>query len=362
MIRIEPYKDEEVNDILKKLLANTEFLSFVEKNLNNKESKFLSLPGSKFLAMQLFKGKIKNIHTVDDFQNQMKKVLSSVIDKTIEKFTYSGVERLDKTKPYLFIGNHRDITLDSALCNNAITENGHETTFNAIGDNLADVSWMGDLLRLNKCFIIPRSGESKKEIYSNLMRSSSFIKETLESGNHVWIAQKQGRSKDGKDFTDSAVLKMLHMSLRKEISFEEITDKYNIVTCSISYEIDPLAKEKITSHSEEEKKYGEDVSHIFKGIMNNKGQVHLSIGEQIKGRFNVEELTKKIDSEIIKNYKLWETNEYAFKFLEDNLHDSNLKRAKNYYDELLATVTKDELNDIMTQYANPVLAKEGLNL
>ena len=84
MIRIEPYKDEEVNDILKKLLANTEFLSFVEKNLNNKESKFLSLPGSKFLAMQLFKGKIKNIHTVDDFQNQMKKVLSSVIDKTIE--------------------------------------------------------------------------------------------------------------------------------------------------------------------------------------------------------------------------------------------------------------------------------------
>ena len=35
MIRIEPYKDEEVNDILKKLLANTEFLSFVEKNLNN---------------------------------------------------------------------------------------------------------------------------------------------------------------------------------------------------------------------------------------------------------------------------------------------------------------------------------------
>ena len=96
--------------------------------------------------------------------------------------------------------------------------------------------------------------------------------------------------------------------------------------------------------------------------MNKKGQVHLSIGEQIKGRFNVEELTKKIDSEIIKNYKLWETNEYAFKFLKDNLHDSSLRRAKKYYDELLATVTKDELNDIMTQYANPVLAKEGLNL
>ena len=73
-------------------------------------------------------------------------------------------------------------------------------------------------------------------------------------------------------------------------------------------------------------------------------------------------LLKKIDSEIIKNYKLWETNEYAFKFLKDNLHDSSLKRAKNYYDELLATVTKDELNDIMTQYANPVLAKKGLNL
>ena len=155
---------------------------------------------------------------------------------------------------------------------------------------------------------------------------------------------------------------MLHMSLRKEISFEDITEKYNIVTCSISYEIDPLAKEKISSNFAEKKKYGEDVSHIFKGIMNKKGLVHLSIGEQIKGKFNVEELTEKIDSEIIKNYKLWETNEYAHKFLKDNLHDSNLKRAKNYYDELLATVTKDELNDIMNQYANPVLAKEELNL
>ena len=65
---------------------------------------------------------------------------------------------------------------------------------------------------------------------------------------------------------------------------------------------------------------------------------------------------------LLRTINFGKQNEYAFKFLKDNLHDSNLKRAKNYYDELLATVTKDELNDIMTQYANPVLAKKGLNL
>ena len=215
MIRIEPYNDKEVKSVLTNLMKNEEFMKFIKSNLNKSTSKFLSIPGSSLLVMQLFKSKIKKISSIKEFQDQVKLVLRSVVNQTIEDFQIEGLENLKSDRPYLFIGNHRDITLDSALCNFALDSIGLDTTFNAIGDNLVSVDWMGDLLRLNKSFVISRSGSTKKEIYSNLYKASQFIKDKLDDGNHVWIAQKQGRSKDGIDKTDPAVLKMLHIDLRK---------------------------------------------------------------------------------------------------------------------------------------------------
>ena len=158
MIRIEPYSDKEVKSVLTNLMNNQEFMKFIKSNLNKSTSKFLSIPGSSLLVMQLFKSKVKNINSVKEFQDQVKLVLKSVVDQTIEEFQTKGLDRLESNKPYLFIGNHRDITLDSALCNFALDSIGHDTTFNAIGDNLVSVDWMGDLLRLNKSFVISRSG------------------------------------------------------------------------------------------------------------------------------------------------------------------------------------------------------------
>ena len=127
---------------------------------------------------------------------------------------------------------------------------------------------MGDLLRLNKSFIISRSGDSKKEIYNNLLNASAFINNKLSNNQHVWIAQRQGRSRDGIDSTDPAVLKMLHLKQRKEFAFEELTNHINIIPCSISYEFDPLDKEKAQKllNKSSEKTPHEDVEHIFKGI------------------------------------------------------------------------------------------------
>ena len=144
-MRIEPYIDSEVNKVLTDLLSNQEFINFVKTNLSSSKSKFLSLPGSTFLAFQIFKNKVKKINSINEFQDQVKQVLSSVVAKTIDNFSYSGLEQLDPSKPYLFIGNHRDITLDSALCNFALDTIGFETTYNAIGDNLVSIGWMGDL-------------------------------------------------------------------------------------------------------------------------------------------------------------------------------------------------------------------------
>ena len=139
MIRIEPYSDKEVKSVLTNLMKNDEFMKFIKSNLNKSTSKFLSIPGSSLLVMQLFKSKIKNINSIKEFQDQVKLVLKSVVNQTIEEFQTIGLDNLESDKPYLFIGNHRDITLDSALCNFALDSIGLETTFNAIGDNLVSV-------------------------------------------------------------------------------------------------------------------------------------------------------------------------------------------------------------------------------
>ena len=363
MIRIEPYTDEEVKSVLKNLLEDKAFVNFIKTNLNSSTSKFLSIPGSSFLVMQLFKSKIKRINSIDEFQDQVKIVLKNIVKQTIDNFETSGLESLDQKKPYLFIGNHRDITLDSALCNFSLDSVGLETTYNAIGDNLVSVGWMGDLLRLNKSFVISRSGNTKKEIYTNLLKASEFIKNTLDSGNHVWIAQKQGRSKDGLDKTDPAVLKMLHIALRKECKFEELTDYYNVVPQSVSYEIDPLAKEKAKHlQGESTKNENDDISHIFKGVMDFKGNVNLSFGKQLSGIYSPEELAESIDNSILNNYKLWDTNLYAYEFLNGEVDDSKYPSASKYFNDLRATMTNEDLKYIMIQYANPVLAiKENNN-
>ena len=361
MIRIEPYADKEVKSVLNRLLEDKAFLNFIKDNLNKSTSKFLSIPGSSFLVLQLFKNKVKNIKTVDEFQVQVKLVLQSIVKQTIENFSTNVSEILEPNKPYLFISNHRDITLDSALCNHAIDSIGLETTYNAIGDNLVSVNWMGDLLRLNKSFVISRSGESKKDIYSNLSRASKFIKEKLENGSHVWIAQKQGRSKDGLDKTDPAVLKMLHIALRKEMSFEQMVSKYNIVPCSISYEIDPLAKEKAQQLNDSaSKKDNEDITHIFKGVMLNKGNVALNFDKPIDGDFSAEEMAKEIDNVILGNYKLWDTNIYAYKFLYETVKDDEYPNASAYFNNLRSVMTNKELEYIMNQYANPYKAQMEL--
>ncbi len=361
MTRIEPYSDKEVKFVLQDLLKDKQFLDFVKNNLNSSTSKFLSIPGSKFLALQLFKSKVRKINSIDEFQDQVKIVLQSVIDQTIDEFNFSGIDQLDTNKPYLFISNHRDITLDSALCNHAISTIGLETTHNAIGDNLVSIKWMGDLLRLNKSFVIERGGKSKKAIYNNLFKVSNYIKETLKAGNHVWIAQRQGRAKDGIDKTDPAVLKMLHIALRKDCDFDQLTKYYNLIPCSVSYEYDPLTVEKAKHLIEgQEKNKEDDIKHIFKGIMTPKGFVHLNLGDQIKGNFSPEELSKEIDKSILSNYKVWETNMYSYKYLHETVNDDDFPRASIYFNNLRASMTNKELEYIMTQYANPIIAKGEL--
>ena len=94
--------------------------------------------------------------------------------------------------------------------------------------------------------------------------------------------------------------------------------------------------------------------------MEPKGFVHLSLGEQIKGSFSPDELAKEIDKSILNNYKIWETNMYAYKYLYEKVDDSDFPRASNYFNDLRTSMTNKELEYIMTQYANPLVAKGEL--
>ena len=125
-------------------------------------------------------------------------------------------------------------------------QNSLPTVNIAVGSNLFDKKWVADLMRLNKSFLIPRSGQTKKEIYKSLKLVSEFIHQTINIKNEsVWIAQSQGRAKDGFDRTEIALLKMLMLAFKKESApLQSFLEEINLIPVSISYELDPCAVRK----------------------------------------------------------------------------------------------------------------------
>ena len=235
---IRPYQDSEVNEVLLDLSNNRRFLKMLFETGEFKNIKYL--PFARNILSIILKNKIKNINNVEMYQNFFESFVSEVVNKTINNFSISGIENISKDKGYLFISNHRDITLDSALLNLTLHKNNLKTTYSAVGNNLLSEKWASDLMRLNKSFIIDRSDKSKKEIYKSLNLASEYIFNTIyHRKGCIWIAQKQGRSKDGNDYTDPSVLKMIHLNGRKKIPIDRYLNDLNIVPVSVSYEKDP---------------------------------------------------------------------------------------------------------------------------
>ena len=311
---IRPYEDSEVEAVLSSLCSN---VNVIKALIDSSDSSLISLLPFKEKIISLYlKHKTKNISTIHEYQNLFESIVSNVVNQSINSLSVSGLENLDKNKGYLFISNHRDITLDSALLNLKLHQNGFQTTNNAVGNNLMNESWASDLMRLNKSFIIDRSDKSKKDIYKSLILASEFICNAILNKNEsVWIAQKQGRSKDGIDFTDPTVLKMIHLSKRKLSSVDECFNNLNVVPVSISYEKDPndLLKTKelyLTSvNSKYEKEPREDLLSIADGIIGQKGNVHLSIGSKMTFiSDSYDDIALQLTKEIKSSYKIHSTN------------------------------------------------------
>ena len=330
------------------------------------------LPFMKFFVKQKLISKAKSINTISDYQMLFKSLMEKVIQESISSFTVNGLEKLSADDSYLFISNHRDITLDAALLAFNLHQSNFQTFNIAVGNNLMEETWASDLFRLNKSFIIQRSGASKKEIYSGLSMASKFIHQSIfKENNSVWIAQKQGRAKDGIDETDPALLKMIHLSERKSQSIASYFNSLKVVPVTVSYEYDPndqlKAKELCALESQLEyvKEKDEDLRSIANGITGHKGNVIINMSHPMRFEENddYQTISEKITHLITSMYELQATNIAACNLLNINCKDygyfseEDIELAQKKLEKRMEPLMIGTRSKLLEQYANPVIRK-----
>ncbi|MDY6918591.1 MAG: 1-acyl-sn-glycerol-3-phosphate acyltransferase [Pseudomonadota bacterium] len=389
--RIRPYRDREVPAVVQRLVESDDLVQAMIHVQYPLAQRYLEKPLTRFVRYRIEKN-LRGIQTVEEFQQRMRRFLEGTIEKSITEFTFAGQEHLQASVPYVFISNHRDITLDSALLNYALVQAGLDTAEIAIGDNLLTNPLISDLLRLNKSFVVNRSVTGVKAKYQALTELSHYINQASAEGRSIWIAQREGRAKDGFDITDPAILKMLHLWPRKQgVSFADTMARLNLVPVSISYEYDPcdgLKAAELQARAEADyvKRDGEDVESILRGIALPKGRVHIEIGAPLQERYaDSEALARALDAQIIKNYRVFPPALLAIEHLLNlgkamqSLRDDSMARLQavaQQAGEALSGVDSQELarqaadfssrlahypaqlqRYILEMYANPLLNK-----
>lgn len=358
---IRPFNDDEVKDALQRLIKDDIFINAVIKY------RFPSFP--KQLTWMLraairlwLKNKWSRYQNVHDLQMGIATIMDKMINETTTGVTYSGLERLEKGESYVFVSNHRDIAMDPAFVNYGLHRDGRDTARIAIGDNLLSMDCASDLMRLNKSFIVKRSAKAPREMMKALAHLSAYIKHSLDEGQSIWIAQREGRAKDGNDQTDPAILKMFYVNGKKQkLKFDEYIKELNIVPVTISYEFDPCDTKKAIelyirkTQGDYIKGKQEDIMSIVRGIIGYKGHVHVAFGTPITDDITTPDaLAEEIDSQIAQNYKL-----YANNYISAGVrHETITNQAIDAFNKRIDQIPK-EMHPIFEQmYAYPVQKQE----
>tara|TARA_B100000795_G_scaffold249502_1_gene217072 strand:- start:2745 stop:3872 length:1128 start_codon:yes stop_codon:yes gene_type:complete len=360
---IRPYNDEEVRSVIDALVNNKELLDVLGR-FKFPRLKALLGPALNPLIQWALKREFRHVTDVASWQKMIAKYMGKTLRRTVSKLTYSGLDKLQPGRGYLFISNHRDITMDPALVSYGLDQHGLETARVAIGDNLLQKPYVSDIMRLNKSFVVKRSAIGVREKVKAYMDLSTYIDQSVHAGHNIWIAQREGRAKDGIDATDAAVMKMLYMSKKKSgQSYADYINSLHIVPVSIAYEFDPCDKAKaceleaLASSGEYVKAKFEDMKSIVKGIVGYKGKVHVVFGEPLEGQFNTpEEISIAIDSSIAKNYQLHDTNMAAHAMTMGKPHPSI-----DALQQRFADLTVKQKEYALAMYVNPVLRQQQFN-
>lgn len=371
---ISPYTDAEAVEALGKLADHPAVVEVSKAIFPDKEPEFLR----KIL---------KSVKSIDEFQILvMNKAVEWVLSTTAHNFSYDGIGNLKKINgKFLAMSNHRDIILDPAITQVVLYRNAIPMTEIAVGSNLLTNKYIEYLIRSNRMIKVIR-GINARQLYLSSQVLSKYIRECITSGrSSIWIAQREGRAKDGIDTTEQGLLKMLDMSGTADFTtnFEEL----NIVPLSISYEYEPCdilkARERLISRTQKYVKGSrEDLISIMTGIEQQKGNIHLNIGSPLthdeieaasccNKNDRYQAIRHAVDVRIIEGYKLWKTNyigydmvNHTFKY-RDKYTPEDVAQFTDYVEHQLDKVEQSlcraDLRDIFLRiYANPVVSLENL--
>ncbi|MDG2019537.1 MAG: 1-acyl-sn-glycerol-3-phosphate acyltransferase [SAR86 cluster bacterium] len=371
---ISSYSDEHVAEKIQELEADVNFHQYIANLIFPVANRFFSKFTNNYVKKK-FHQQFSSCDSIEAFQGAMAPFVLKMIENTTDGFSYSGLENLSD-KPTLFIGNHRDISLDAAFLNYLLYENNMKTVKIAIGDNLLDGSFAESLMRLNKSFIVHREIKGVKETLRKLTKLSSYINYSLTTENEsIWIAQREGRANDGNDFTDEGVLKMLYLNQRKEVALSDWVEGVNLTPISISYEYDPLDLIKAKGWRDRESLTQEEISssdlnEMATGIFGYKGKVHLHICKPVSFKGNdIRNLAKVIEKDTIENYKVWPISYAAISLLPDlqlsassTKQDTETKKELMYFKKRFKSIDPDIVHECLMTYARPLINKEKARL
>ncbi len=367
---IRPYNESEAQEAIQRVVKQHEFQSITSFVFGEDRVKEIAAQaaGSK---------------SINEFQhNFMRPLVWEIVKKTTENLSVSGFKELQPENFHVFIGNHRDITLDSSILA-TLLQDYNITMAITWGDNLMVSPFVTDLGKINRTITVFRGGSSR-EILLNSKRLSTYVRKLITEENlSVWIAQRKGRSKNGDDSTDPSVLKMLTLSGEGHLS--EKIKSLNIRPVCVSYEWEPCDIQKvkecyISSKENYVKSKDEDLNSILGGVMGQKGRVHYAIGKtmneemeslspDMRNNERLQQLAGMVDVEIFKNFRLWPNNFLAW----DRMNHSGRFSAKydvaterefdNHIDQLLEKLKSLHGNEeeiirlFLSLYAQPLQNK-----
>jgi len=368
---IRPYTDEEFPKAVQQLIADKQFVSVV--------GKLYPQPGVKEAVLQ----KMTQMKSISDFQSLVVCPLLIQIEKaSTQGVSYKAMDQFNPEEKYLFISNHRDIILDSALLNLVMEYNGLRKTGIAIGDNLLIYDWIKTLVRINRSFIVKRNLGLREQLQASKTLSAYIRYSITQKGESIWLAQREGRTKDGNDQTQPAILKMLNMS--NEGSLVEGFRQLNIVPMAISYEIEPCGISKVEELLNRKhnpnftKTQQDDLNSMANGFMSPKGRIQIAFGNPLNIRLDeitegkpnkeiINTITDYINRRIYFNYKLWPNNYIAYDILQNSSKYSQKYSPVEKNDFLtrmqqeVATLAFDQAEATQTyleMYANPTINYE----
>ncbi|MDD4992882.1 MAG: 1-acyl-sn-glycerol-3-phosphate acyltransferase [Paludibacter sp.] len=364
---------------------NNDEVQVVLERLTN-EKQFMKVLSTIYplLPKELIKQRLMSFRSNYAFQKEMVYPFLQYLEANMTKgIDLNGLDKIDVTKPYLYISNHRDIILDSAFLCGKLIEKEMNTVEIAIGDNLLIFPWIEDLVRVNKSFIVKR-GLSARQILESSQRLSAYIAHTISDKNQsIWIAQREGRAKDSNDRTQESLLKMFNMSGAG--SFTENLAKLNICPLSISYEYDPCdylkAKEMQLRRDNPcfKKQPQDDLLNMQTGVMGYKGKVVYEITGDINKELEIiaakasnrnEQIAlvaELIDKRIHANYSIFAINKIAYDLIKSDNRFANEYTTmekldfEKYLSLQIAKIDIENRDDdflmskLLEMYANPLI-------